>query len=72
MVIFAIGATQDKMEQLGRSDLMRKNGRKPTRLEKRLMEDNGYRHMEYLVVHHTTHELLIKSKDRGIPFVIKK
>lgn len=51
---------------------MSTRGRKPTRAEKILMDENGYLPNNYLTVKNTESELIIKSKYRNTLHIIKK
>lgn len=51
---------------------MSTRGRKPTRAEKILMDKHCYLPSEYLVVHNSQDELIIKSKYRKTLHTIKK
>lgn len=53
-----------------RSLSIRKNGSRPTRLEKKIMDLNGYEPSNYLVISHTTHELWIISKNEGVKYAL--
>lgn len=51
---------------------MSTRGRKPTRAEKIMMDENGYLPNNYLTVKNTESELIIKSKYRNTLHIIKK